>query len=91
MLDGALNRIANWAERNSRAVSYASFASTMLTGAVYARFITIPDIPYVSKDMLFWVSVGWNGLWWGYIYGAIKRRRETIAENSEQLTEGPDS
>lgn len=83
MLDRALSRIANWAERNSQAVSYASFASTILTGAIYARFISIPEIPYVSEQMLFWASIGWNGLWWGYIHGAIQERRQALQADNE--------
>lgn len=85
MLDGMLTRIADWTERNSRLVSYAGFGLTLFTGALYARFISLPEIPYITEKMLFWASVGWNGLWWGYIHGAIEKRRELSRTTDGQI------
>lgn len=90
MLDGTLNRIADWSVRNSRIVSYASLAMTFVTGAVYARFITIPDIPYITEDMLFWGSIGWNAIWWGYIHGELQKRRETLEQPKTLNRGGPE-
>ena len=43
--------------------------------ANYARFIDLPDIPYVTDEMALYVSAAFNAAWWGFVRPAIERRK----------------
>ena len=44
--------------------------------AVYARFITLPDIPLINEQAIFfWGSVAFNAIWWGFARPALQKRK----------------
>ena len=77
-MDGALNRIAQFVSRHDKALSILSGLWLALSCAAYARFIDLPDIPFVTDQNAWVFSGAWNAAWWGFLHPAIAKRRKAI-------------
>ena len=53
--------------------------------AVYARFISLPDLPFLTDQTAVFVSAGYNAIWWGFLRPALEKRKvEQITQTSIQ-------
>ena len=73
-----LDRIAGAANRHSKLVALLGFAWLAVSSAHSARFIELPDIPFVTDRMAMYAAAAWNGVWWGFLHPAIKRRQDAL-------------
>lgn len=79
MIAGAIDRIDAALAPHSRAVSIAAGLWFWLGIALYANFIRLPEIPFLSPKAIFWTGVVFNAVWWGWLHPAIESRRSARA------------
>ena len=84
MLNGIMNRIAEFAERHSSAIIIGNAIWFWLGVAVYARFIPVPEFLSGLRGVFFWASVGANALWWGYFHGKVQARRKAMLQEKQE-------
>ncbi|RJY08579.1 hypothetical protein [Aurantiacibacter aquimixticola] len=66
-------RWAPFAEKYGWLIAGLGFVWVWLTIAVYAGWITLPDIPFLTKQvMLIWTIV-YNTAWWSYLRPRFER------------------
>lgn len=76
-MNGLLDRVLDFEARHERAISFVLGAWFVLSCAVYARFVTLPDIPGIDEQTIFfWGSVAFNAGWWGFARPALVKRKE---------------
>ena len=75
MLARTIDRIEALLAPRAKAVSIAAGIWFWLGIAVYARFIRLPQWPWLPEQALFWTGVVFNAGWWGFLRPAIERRR----------------
>ena len=46
--------------------------------AVYAKFITLPALPFLTDDVVLYSGAAYNAVWWGAARPAIERRRRKL-------------
>ncbi len=59
--------------------------------AVYARFISLPDIPFLTDQTAIFLAGGYNAIWWGFLRPAVeKRKAERLTNHKEdrEMTHG---
>jgi hypothetical protein len=69
-----LDRLTRLALCHRRAIGVVGAIWFALSCAVTARFITLPEIPWLNDRMLFWAASAWNAVWWGFLNPALQRR-----------------
>ena len=52
--------------------------------AVYARFLVLPELPFLTDDVVLYSGALYNAVWWGFARPAIERRAKVL------LAERPD-
>lgn len=76
MTAGLVDRAAAIAARHERALTIAGAIWFWAGIAIYARFVELPRlVPEAWRPWVFWLSVGFNAAWWGFIRPAAERRR----------------
>ena len=78
------DRLASFAMRHEKALAIAGAAWLGLSSAVYARFVTLPEIPFLTDDMALWTSTAWNAGWWGFVHPQIDKRRKALAAAADE-------
>lgn len=71
-----LDRTIALLDRHRLAVSIVAGIWFWTGCAVYARFITLPDLPPWIEQAYFWSGAALNGIWYGFLYPRITARRE---------------
>lgn len=72
-----LDRVIDFEARHERVISFLLGGWLFASCAVYARFITLPDIPHIDEGpIFFWGSAAFNAVWWGLARPALQRRKE---------------
>jgi len=59
--------------------------------AVYARFISLPDIPFLTDQNAIFLAGGFNAIWWGFLRPKIeKHKAERLTSHSanREMTHG---
>lgn len=69
-----LDRVLDFEARHERAITIVLGAYFVLSCAVYARFIALPNVPGWVEQTLFWTSAAFNAGWYGFARPALKRR-----------------
>lgn len=78
-----IDRIERFAARHERAIALLAGLWFWLNVAHTARFVDLPDIPFVTDRNALWLSAAFNAGWWGFLRPAIERRRvERMAEEA---------
>ena len=77
-MDRIFNQVANIAARHEKLLGMLAFAWMMFTGAVYARFIELPDIPYLTDRNAWMISGPWNMLWWCYLQPKLAKHKHEL-------------
>ena len=75
MFGRAIDRIEARLAPHARAISIAAAIWFWLGIAIYARFIRLPELPWLPEAAIFWAGVAINAIWWGFLHPAIRRRR----------------
>lgn len=75
MLAQTIDRIEARLAPHAKAVSIVAAIWFWLGIAIYARFIRLPELPWLPADALFWAGVVFNAVWWGFLRPAIEARR----------------
>jgi len=42
--------------------------------ALYAKFLALPDLPYLTEEIVLYSGAAYNAVWWGFVRPALKRR-----------------
>jgi hypothetical protein len=79
MLGKAIDRIEERLARHARGISIAAAIWFWFAVAVQARWIGLPDLPWLSEAGVLWAGVVFNAIWWGFLRPAIERRRKARA------------
>jgi hypothetical protein len=83
-MDRIYDRLASLAVRFEKPLGWFGAVWLGLTGAVYARFITLPLIPYVTDENAFWLSGGFNVLYWSVLYPQIEKRKKALLSEAQK-------
>ncbi len=80
----ALDKLAAIGASHERLLSIFGGLWLAVSCAVYARFISLPDIPFLTDQNAIFLAGGFNAVWWGFLRPAIEKRK------AERLTDqGP--
>ena len=82
----AVDRFDAFVARHERACDVIAALWLAIGVAINARFITLPDLPFLSERGVFWAGVVINVLWWAVLRPKIERRRKLRA--AEPVTHG---
>ncbi|MEO1044918.1 MAG: hypothetical protein AAFX04_05725 [Pseudomonadota bacterium] len=70
---------AQWADFASRYKSYFSTFGIIwacITAAIYARWIVLPDIPFITDELAVYFAGAYNVIWWGFLYPRIEKMQK---------------
>ena len=70
--------------RHERLFGIAGMVWLAVSCASYARFIDLPDIPFVTDEMALYFSAAYNAGWWGFVRPAIERRKAVLGSEKAQ-------
>ncbi|EDL48394.1 hypothetical protein [Erythrobacter sp. SD-21] len=70
--------IVRWFGRHQRVLGVAGLVWLALSSAVYARFISLPDIPFLTDEIALYASAAYNAIWWGFLKPALLRRSSQL-------------
>jgi len=73
-LDLLLRPISVGLVRFERPLSWIAVIWSVLSIAAHARFISLPDVPYITDRNAWMVAAPWNAIWWGFLRPGIERR-----------------
>lgn len=77
----------HFAIRHERIFTIAGAVWLAISCASWARFIDLPDIPFVTDRNAWMFSGAYNAVWWGVVHPQIDQRRKAIADNPAADTE----
>ena len=75
MLTRTIHRIEARLAPHAKAISVLAAIWFWLGIAIYARFIRLPELPWLSEQAVFWAGAAFNAVWWGFLRPAIEARR----------------
>ncbi|WAT16832.1 hypothetical protein OZN62_07710 [Aurantiacibacter sp. MUD11] len=76
-MNALLDRVIEFEARHEKVISIALGLWFWAGVAVYARFISLPDIPGIDEQAIFfWGSAAFNALWWGFARPAMVRHKQ---------------
>ncbi|PIW54762.1 MAG: hypothetical protein COW16_09530 [Sphingomonadales bacterium CG12_big_fil_rev_8_21_14_0_65_65_10] len=73
-------RAARFAIRHKRALTIGGAIWFWASMAVYARLVSLPDLPDWARQGFFWTGVAYNAIWWGFIQPRIAGHVKTIEQ-----------
>lgn len=76
MIDSLIDRADALLAPYAKAISIAGAIWFWAGCALYARFISLPELPFLTEPMVFWSGAVFNAVWYGFLYPAIQRRRK---------------
>ena len=65
-------------DRHRRLMSIIGAIWFTLGCAVSARFLTLPNIPFLTDDVVLYSGAFYNAVWWGFARPAIDRRANKL-------------
>ena len=74
--------------RHERLFGIAGMVWLAVSCANYARFIDLPDIPFVTDEMALYFSAAYNAAWWGFVRPAFERRKSVVRNESNEANLG---
>jgi len=70
--------IARVSTRHERALSVLGILSMALSSAVYARFITLPEIELFDERTMIWLTAIYNVAWWAILRPRVEQRKAAL-------------
>ena len=86
-----LDPIARFALRHETALSVAAGLWFAISCAAMARFIDLPEIPFVTDRNAWIFSGAYNALWWAAARPALERRKAALAGTDGGQARIPDA
>ena len=86
MSDGigrAIDRVIRFSLRHKRPIEIAGAIWFALGCAVYARFLALPAIPFLTDQMALYMSAATNALWYGFVRPYGERRTKRLIAGGE--------
>ena len=87
MAEVALNHVATALVRFERPLNWIAVIWSILSIAAYARFISLPDVPYLTDRNAWMIAAPWNAIWWGFLRPEIERRTEEMRRERSDAVE----
>lgn len=66
-------------ERHQRLLSVVGALWFALSCAVYAKFLILPDMPFLTDEVVLYSGAAYNALWFGFARPAVERRKKLRA------------
>lgn len=73
-----LDDIVRLFERHKRIFSIVGAIWFALGCAFYARFLALPDIPFLTEEIALYTGAAYNAIWWGFARPALERRTNAL-------------
>ena len=70
--------IASFSTKHERALSLVGILSLALSSAVYARFITLPEIELFDERTMIWLTAIYNVAWWAILRPRVEQRKAAL-------------
>lgn len=83
------DRVARIFIRHERAIGIIGIGWLALSSAVYARFISLPDIPFLTDELALYCSAAYNAGWWGFLRPMVERRKSELLAVPDPEEIGP--
>lgn len=86
-----LDKLAAAGTRHERLLSIFGGVWLAVSCAVYARFISLPDIPFLTDEAAIYLAAAYNAVWWGFLRPAIEKRKAERLTNqvaNREMTHG---
>ncbi|MGB5483991.1 hypothetical protein [Parasphingorhabdus sp.] len=74
-MSSVLDNLADFGIKFEKPLSIFGGVWFVASCAVYARFISLPDIPFLTDQVAVFVSAGYNAIWWGFLRPAVEKRK----------------
>ena len=75
--------LLRFAVRHERAIEIMGGAWFVVSCAAWARFIDLPEIPFVTDEMALYASAAFNALWWGFAQPALQKRKAQLEQDDQ--------
>ena len=75
----ATSKVIAFTERHQRLISVVGAVWLALSCAVYARFIVLPDLPFLTDEVVLFSGAAYNAVWYGFVRPAVERRKKLEA------------
>lgn len=85
MLADTIDRIESRLAPYSKGISIVAVIWFWVGIALQARFISLPELPWLSERAVFWAGVIFNAAWWSWLRPVIEQRRQTRVSERETL------
>lgn len=76
-----LDTLVRFTARHTRAIEIVGGTWFVLSCAVYARFIDLPDIPLLTDELALYGSAVANAVWWGFVRPAFLKRQAELHQD----------
>ena len=86
-MSAIFDRAASIADRHERLFTIGGAIWLALSCAAYARFIDLPEIPFVTDRNAWMFSGAYNAIWWGFIHPQIDKRRAGASDERDGESE----
>ncbi|MEE9433135.1 MAG: hypothetical protein V3V15_02710 [Sphingorhabdus sp.] len=74
-MSGFFDKVADFGMRYETLLSIIGGIWLAASWAVYARFVSLPDIPFLTDQTAIFLSSGYNAFWWGFLRPKIEKRK----------------
>lgn len=76
-------------ENHKRTFSVIGIIWFALGCAVYAKFLALPEIPYLTDKVALYSGAAYNAIWWGFVRPPLERRARALRQDALAVREGP--
>lgn len=76
----AIDSLITLADRYRRLLSLLGALWFTLGCAVYAKFVVVPDVPFLTDDIVLYSGAAYNALWFGFVRPLVVRRRKLLLQ-----------
>ena len=77
MISAIIERVESRLAPHTRLIAIGAAIWFWLGVAIQARFVRLPDWPWIPPDwVVLWSGIAANALWWGFLRPALVARRD---------------
>lgn len=86
MISAIMKRVESRLAPHTRLIAIVGAIWFWLGVAIQARFVRLPDWPWIPPDwLILWSGIAANALWWAFLRPALSRHREArLAAEAER-------
>lgn len=75
-----IERFIALTERHERLISLIGAGWFAFGCAAYAKFIILPDLPFLTDEVVLYSGAAYNALWFGFGRPAVERHKKLKAD-----------